>query len=201
VKTKLILRLIEWLYKFTYEPITLDKLNSKMIKPVPGLVIDGVQYWQFLNLGDMPRNRMVHYTYMREEMTMGIDRDSQNKIIDKIIAANNAGDRDAITLATYAWKDIINNITTIQALYNVASVMYFDPKEDVGTYDADYNDAKIRKFKTIKDKSFFFSHLLQSSLKITSEQMPSDIQRFLNENEAKFKFWISMVSEPTESKN
>jgi hypothetical protein len=41
------------------------------------LLIDGVQYFEFVNLGDMPHMRMVQYGHIREEMVMGIDRELQ----------------------------------------------------------------------------------------------------------------------------
>lgn len=201
MKNKIILWLIERLYRMSYEPINLDGINRKLIKPVLGLIINGVQYWQFVNIGDMPRMRLVHYNYMRDEMTMGIDRELQVKIIDKILSANNDGDRNSVGAFGLMFKDLVTNITSIEALYNIASVMYFDKNEDLSNYDSDYNREKIKRFKTVKDKSFFFSHLLQSSLKITSEQMPDDIQKFLNENEVKLNAWKSMLTDLTEFKS
>ena len=55
------LEVIEKLYPLTYQPTTLDKVNNKLIRPVPGLLIDGVQYWEFVNLADMPEARRMHY--------------------------------------------------------------------------------------------------------------------------------------------
>lgn len=205
MKNRIINWLIEKLYRWSYEPINLDSLNKKLIKPVPNLVIDGVQYWQFVNIGDMPKMRLVHYSYMREEMVMGIDRELQLKVLGKIKdALKNPDMPSAIDSARgFIWmfEDMLANITTVEALYNVASVLYFDPKEDIANYDFDYNQAKIKKFKTIKDKGFFFSHLLQHSLKITADKMPPDMQKFLNENAVKLNTWLSILSEPTESRS
>lgn len=201
MKQKILLWIIERLYRWTYEPINLDKVNQKLIRPVPGLVIDGVQYFEFVNPGDMPHMRMIHYSYMREEMVMGIDRELLLKIIIKILDANNERDNNRVGALALAFKDIVSNITTVESLYNIASVRYFDLKEDISNYDLDYNQEKIKKFKTIKDKSFFFSHLLQSSLRISADKLPGDIPRFLNENAVRLAAWKSILSEPTESKN
>lgn len=199
MKRKILLWLIERLYRLAYEPINLDNVNRKLVKPVPGLVIDGVQYFQFVNVADMPHMRLVHYNYMREEMVMGIDRELQLKIIDRILAANQERDHNTVGAVAIMFRDIVTNITTVESLYNVASLIYFDAREDIAGYDFDYNQAKIAKFKTIRDKSFFFSHLLQNSLKIKSGTLPADINQYLNENAVKLKAWKSILSELTES--
>ncbi|MFN8691001.1 MAG: hypothetical protein ACK5XL_13445, partial [Cyclobacteriaceae bacterium] len=75
---KLCLYIIEKLYRYTYEPVQLDRINSKLIKPVPGLVIEGVQYYEFANVADMPEGRRAHYNYLRDELAMGADRELIN---------------------------------------------------------------------------------------------------------------------------
>jgi hypothetical protein len=199
MKRKILLWLIQKLHRLTYEPTILDKVNKKLIQPVPGLIIDGVQYYEFVSLADMPHMRMVHYSYMREEMVMGIDRQTQLTLISKIKGALKDSDLGAAQAFLFMFEDMLANITTIESLYNVASVIYFDDKEDIATYDHDYNQQKIKRFKSIKDKSFFFFYLLQSSLKVTADKMPRDMQTFLNENAVKLNTWMSILSEPTES--
>ncbi len=194
---KQLLKLIAWLTRLTYEPITLDKINQKLIKPVPGLIIDGVQYYEFVNIADMPQLRMVHFNYMREEMVMGIDRDLQMKFIERIEKSNEERDSNNIAATCYMFKDVINNISTIESHYNMASLVYFDAKEDISAYDADYNERKIAAFKQIKDKGFFFTTLLQGSLNLSLQQLGQDIQSYLNENAARLSAWKRIVSEPT----
>lgn len=196
---KIYLWLIERLYRLTYERVTLDKQNQKLIRPVPGLLIDGVQYFEFVNKGDMPHMRMVQYGHIREEMVMGIDRKLQMEIIDKILEANEAKDTNRIGALGYMFKDIVANITTIESLYNIASVAYFDEREDIGTYDLDYNRQKIEQFKKLRDKGFFFGYLMRETLKTTGAQLPPDIQKFLNENAVKLNAWKQLISEPTAS--
>ena len=196
---RFLLYMIERLYRLTYQRTTLDKVNNKLIRPVPGLIINGVQYFEFVNLGDMPEMRMVHYNYMREEFTMGIDRELQLRLINKILEANEERDSNRIGALGFMFKDIVNNISTVESLYNAASVLYFDEREDIAQYDLDYNHEKIKGFKTLQDKSFFFGWLLRESLKNTGKQLPADIQQFLNDNAARLKYWKQIVSEPTES--
>jgi len=192
---KVLLWIIERLYTLTYERVTLDKQNQKLIRPVAGLVIDGVQYFEFVNLGDMPHMRMVQYGHIREEMIMGIDRDLQMKLIDKILEANAQNDVNRVGALGFMFKDIVANITTIESLYNIASVVFFDAREDIGTYDLDYNRQKIEQFKKLRDKGFFFGYLMRNVLKNTGNKLPNDIQKFLNENAVKLSAWKQVISE------
>lgn len=199
MKRRLLTWLIEKLYRWSYEPVHLDNVNRKLIRPVPGLVVDGVQYWEFVNLNDMPRMRLVHYNYLREEMVMGLDRDLLVKIIGQAKEANRTQKYDSLSAILFMFEDIVTNITTVESLYNIASVVYFDGKEDIATYDYDYNQQKIARFKALKDKRFFFNTLLQQSLKIPSDKLPQDILQYLNENAVKLRAWRQILSEPIES--
>jgi hypothetical protein len=40
---------------------------------------------------------------------------------------------------------------------------YFDAREDIGTYDLDYNRQKIEQFKKLRDKGFFFGYLMRET--------------------------------------
>jgi len=42
----------------------------------------------------------------------------------------------------------------------MASIAFFDSKEDLKTYDLDYANKKIENFKSLADASFFFLRLL-----------------------------------------
>jgi hypothetical protein len=198
MKRKLLMRLIEWLYSFTHERITLDKVNSKLIQPVPGVVIDGVQYWEFVQVADMPETRRTHYSYLREEMIMGIDREMQYRIIESMRKALAAGEVPRATTVLYMWEDTLKNITTVENLYNLASLMYFDAQEDISKYDLDYANQKIEKFKKLP-RAFFFNRLLREGLKVTGESLHSDMDQLLRESGAKLNAFKQMLSEPTGS--
>jgi hypothetical protein len=191
---KQLLKLIAWLTRLTYEPVTLDKVNQKLIRPVPGLIIDGVQYYEFVNVADMPEARMVHYNYMREEMVMGIDRKLQGEFIDKILEANKTGDTNLIAIVCHMFKDVLTNITTVESYYNIATLLYFDMKEDISGYDSDYNERKKQLFKNYTNKSFFFDTLISQTLKISLSSLGQDMQSYLNENEARLSAWRRILS-------
>jgi hypothetical protein len=184
---KLLLRLIAYLYKITYQKYTLDKVNSKLIRPVPGLIIDGEQYWEFVQVADMPEGRRAHYNTLREEMTMGIDREMLLEFVEKLKEANAKSDVNRIGALLFTLEDIVKNITTVESLYNLASLAYFTEREDLTTFDYDLAMVKVKAFKKLPNKSFFFDRLLRETLKISGDQLPADIETFLVEGAAKLR--------------
>jgi len=190
---KILLLLIEWLYKLTYQKLTLDKINSKIIRPVPGLIINGKQYWEFANVADIPEGRRTHYSSLREEMNMGIDRAQLLEYIEQLKLANDKTESSRIGSLLYMLEDTIKNITTIEAIYNIASLAYFDGQEDLTTYDIDYAQQKIALFKQLPDKGFFFDRLLRETLKFSGEQWQQDTAAFLVEGAAKLRAYNRIV--------
>src|SRR5690242_9624173 len=116
MRRKILLWLIERLYKMAYEPTTfetLDPINKKLIRPVPGLVINGVQYYEFVQIADMPEQRRAVYMDVRREMSMGIDNKLLLEYIAKIKDANNkkeGADVSRIGSLLFMLEDTIMNI-------------------------------------------------------------------------------------------
>lgn len=197
---KLLLKLATFLYSLTYERISLDKINSKLIRPVEGLVIDGLQYYEFVNVADMPQERFVHYLHLRQELSMGMDRETMNKYIDELIKSNDQDEKSRMGAFLYMMKDTVNNCTPLETMYNMAALVYFDKHEDLKCYDQDYNTQKIQAFKKLKDQGFFFERLLRRGLKTTGEQSPEDIAKYLNQSAVKLRAYRQMLFEDSESK-
>lgn len=201
MKKKILLWIIERLYRFTYEPTTLDKLNQRMIRPVPGLVIDGVQYWEFVNIADMPESRRANYMNARKRMMMGIDDAMLLEFIANIRQANDKGETSRVGSLVFMLEDIIKTITPVENVYYLASIVYFDPKEDLKTYDLDFANKKIEKFKGLYDHSFFFLRLLSNDSKSIGEQQLQDILSSLAEGEVKLKAYGRILSGSQSSKD
>jgi hypothetical protein len=179
------LEVIEKLYPLTYEPTTLDKVNGKLIRPVPGLLIDGVQYWEFVNLADMPEARRMHYNLRRQQFHMGLEEELLLEYIALMKEANNKSDASRMGSLLFMLEDTTRNLTTPETLLHIASIAYFDAKEDIASYDLDYNQRKIDKFRMIPDKGFFFDRLLRESLKVSAESYQGDIEAYLQKSVAK----------------
>jgi hypothetical protein len=196
---KLIARLAAWLLTFTYERVTLDKVNKKLIKPVEGLIINGVQYYEFVSIGDMPQERFVHYQHLRQEAVMNLDRETLNRYFDELKKANNGKDTSRIGALLYMLQDTINNCTPLEVLYNLAALVYFDKHEDIGCFDGDYNARKIALFKELPNQGFFLTRLLQKGLKLAGEQSPDDILKSLRQSAVKLKAYQQILFEHSET--
>lgn len=192
---KILLKIISWLYSFTYERITLDKVNQKLIRPVPGLVINGEQYYEFVNIADMPETRRQEYNSLREEAVMGITRELLVKTFDSILGHVDKGEVSKIASTAFIAKDMMLNITSKEILYKMASLVYFDEREDLSMYDLDYNNEKIQLFKKIENQGFFFGRLLDNGSKNTGDTLRPDIQKYLKESEVKEKAYLRLLSE------
>lgn len=191
---KILLKIISWLYSFTYERITLDRVNQKLIRPVPGLVINGEQYYEFVNIADMPETRRQEYNNLREEAVMGITRELLVKTFDSILGHVDKGEVSKIASTAFIAKDMMLNITSKEILYKMASLVYFDEKEDLSMYDLDYNNEKIQLFKKIENQGFFFGRLLDNGSKNTGDTLRPDIQKYLKESEVKEKAYLRLLS-------
>lgn len=195
---KILRRFGEWLLQVTYEPIRLDSVNKKLIRPVENLVVNGRQYYEFVNPADMPDSRFVHYLNFVRELNAGLDRETQNKYIDELMKANDKGERSRIGSLLYMLRDTINNCTPLEAMYNIASLMYFDEEEDLKTWDHDYNIAKIEQFKKIKDQGFFFARLFERGLNRPGLGSPEDIAAYLKQSAVKLQAYRQLLSEKSD---
>ncbi len=186
--------LIVLLSKWAYEPVTLDKLNKKVIEPVPGLFVLGKQAYRFANQADMPQARFAHFLSFHNELKMGIDAQLLNEYIDKTVEANDSGQRSEIGQLMFMLKDTVNNCTPIESLYHVAALMFFNEDEDLTCYDFDYNERKIADFKRHPDQSFFLKSTLEFSSE-PGESLPGNIEDSLALSMEKLRLYKRMLSE------
>jgi hypothetical protein len=176
--------MISWAEKQVHEPLLLDKVNQKMIRPVEGvdgepLVIEGKQYYEFVNAADMPAARFIHYLDLSKELSTGADRSTVNEYLEQMKSATNAGDSAKMGALIFMLQDQINNCTPLEVLYKLAALVYFDKDEDISCFDADYNLRKIKLFKELPNQGFFFARLLSKGLKTLGGQSPEDIEKSL----------------------
>lgn len=192
---KLLRKIGEWLLNATYEKITVDSVNHKLIRPVDNLVIDGRQYYEFVNLVDMPDSRYVHFLNFNREFNMGLDRATITEYIDKIIKANDSDEKSKIGMLCYMFKDTVNNLTPVESMYNLASLVYFDKDEDLKVWDHDYNHEKIAAFKELPDQAFFFTRLFERGLSRAMTESPEDIAKYLRKSAVTLKAYARIRSE------
>lgn len=183
----LLLRVIARLYSWALPATSVDLINSKLIEPVPGLIIDGRQYFRYTNPDDMPPYRYIVFLSFRKELSMGADKDLLNQYHEGIREANNKGDRSQVGALLMMLDDTINNLTPLESYYWMAALQYFDPAvERTAEFDYDLNKRKVEAFKGLASPGFFLTTLTQD-LTVAGEDLPSDINTYLKQVETKLK--------------
>ena len=184
--------LLTWASEETHEPLKLDKVNQKMIKPVEGLIINGEQYYEFVNASDMPEARFIHYLDLNKELTAGFDRETGSEYLEQMKIANNSQDSSKIGALIFMLQDQMLNCTPLDVLYKLAALVYFDKNEDISCFDADYNHQKIKLFRQLPNQGFFFGRLLRKGLTNVGVELPADIGAYLKKSAVKLQAYREM---------
>ncbi|MEQ9426961.1 MAG: hypothetical protein RJQ09_21235 [Cyclobacteriaceae bacterium] len=194
----LLRRLGNWLTSLGYEKLTVDKVNSKLIERVDGLSLfyNGKQrqLYKYVNQADMVSAREVWHLAYDQELGIGLSREHLLKYVDKTIAANDKGEVSKIGELMFMLKDTLENCTPNDAIYNLASVMYFDRDEDLKKWDADWNAEKIAAFKNHPDQAFFLTRFFKD-LGRQGEQSVTDTLTYLRQSNLKLKAYSRLLSE------
>ena len=166
MKKKVIYSLIAYLYRLVLPRTSVDLINKKVIEPVPGLIINGVQYFRYVNAEDVPPFRNLNFLNHRQELAMGADREFINQVLDQVTKHIEDKNYSKATTATMVLKDTVNNLTPIEAFYWQAALLYFDPTtENTVEFDMDLNLRKIADFKAFERPGFFLRTLSQDMKK------------------------------------
>jgi hypothetical protein len=194
------IELLTWAERETHEPMKLDRINSKMVRPVDGadgspMVIDGKQYYEFVNAADMPQARFIHYLDINRELSSGVAREDAKNFLEQMKLANNDGDASKLGALIFMLEDLIMNSTPMEVLYKLAALVYFDPEEDLSCFDGDYNARKVKLFKALPNQTFFLTRLLSKGLKTLGAESPKDIEKSLNEAAVKIRAYREMLEE------
>lgn len=117
--------------------------------------IDGMEYYAFKTLADMPSERYYKASEMITEVDMKITRESLGSYLTKIEELINEGNFGKVGAIVEEIKYRLSMLIETESLYRLASCVFFTLDEDITTYDLDYNDDKISKLKRKKISDFF----------------------------------------------
>lgn len=129
---------------------------------------DGEDYYAFTNVADMPEGRYYALTERLTEMDMRINREDLVEYMDKVEAHINTGNFSKVMAIIEEIKYRASMLIETETLYKVASCVFFTLKEDLTTYDIDYNDKKIAIFKREKIESFFLNEPVKRFIPLPS---------------------------------
>ncbi len=153
--------------------------------------INGVEYWQFKNLADMPSERYYAVSERITEVEMRIDRVSLLEYMDKIDTLINQGNFGRVGAIVEEIKYRTKMLVETETLYRLASCVFFTLDEDLTTYDVDYNDEKVVIFKKEKINDFFLKEPVKKLIRLPDmSQQDLEICLKLSEARAKYKEYL-----------
>lgn len=189
---KVLKKLIECLVAYTQEKITFGEISHK-IEPV--FMDNGQQLtlyyagkdrpqYKFINEADMAINRSIWLTFFDQERQMNANRETLSKGLSKAIEQFNKQDYASMASTIVIMKDLVDNVTPMDVLFNQAAILYFDKDEIVSEFNGDHHAMKVAAMKAHPQPGFFLKKLLKDS-GISSDQSISSILSSLKKGAAK----------------
>jgi hypothetical protein len=173
--------------------------NKKLIEPVPGLIVDGKQYYRFVNHADIPEARIAHFRNFQRELQYGADEKLIIEYLKEIRTATREGRTDDVESLTLMLEDTIKNCKPTEAYYRIAALVFFTDGEDLNCYDYDFNDRKIEAFKQHPNQAFFLTLVLRHYYGSASLSQ-ADIEDYLTKTKLKLKLYARILSDMKEPK-
>ena len=142
-----------------------ERLHPKEKKTiVPAFKVEGEQYYEFANLSDCPAGRYFRIQQFLVEVSLRVDRETQISLLNQALKHL---DDLSVTKATAIIMDLKNRtefLVETETAYRLASAAFFTLDEDLRSYDFDYNQHKIEKFKRQNIGSFFLTRPMRKLL-------------------------------------
>lgn len=160
--------------------------------------IDDKEFYQFKNMLDMPAPRYQRIQEFIREAEMRITSKELNETVELVKDALNKGKiTDAIVLLT-----IIENLSNLyietDTFYRLFTCLFFDLEEDITDYDFDYNEDKIRLFKSQPATAFFFNQPMKRYLP-QIDISEADLEVFLKQTKVSEQYASKLKSDYTKN--
>lgn len=120
--------------------------------------VKGVKYYQFNDVFQIPYERGLMALAVYEEVRMRCTREYLEKHVEacRELLHDSKIDIYKLNLINEQLGDRLNLAFDAEHLYKLASVVFFDEKENPALYEADYCAKKIEHWKKHKDLTAFF---------------------------------------------
>ena len=119
--------------------------------------IDGVEFFEFKNIIDMPALRYQAESRFITEMTLGINLKDLKSTIEKSLEFLDKGNITKSIIEQGNILELTKKIIKFDAIYNLAACHYFYKDENLDNYDYDIGEEKIELFKAQSLESFFLN--------------------------------------------
>lgn len=150
----------------------------------PAFKSKGVQYYRFKKEVEMFWGRYMFLQTFLYEQNLRMDNSMLKKYMESLSKHLN-GDKGKIDLGK-AFQIITQILSRcemafeIDTTYRLASVLYFDDKEEVWLYDKKYNDQKITAWKEDRMVDFFYQMPMTEFLNL-SDSSPAALVTFMEQ--------------------
>ncbi len=120
--------------------------------------VGGVKYYQFSDIFQIPYERGLMALAVYEEVRMRCTREYLQKHVEacRALLHDDKIDIYKLNLINEQLGDRLNLAFDAEHLYKLASVVFFDEKENPALYEADYCHKKIEFWKKNKELTAFF---------------------------------------------
>lgn len=165
------------------------------IEKVEGLIIEKVQYYQFLDPATMPIGRIMVFENFNQEVQMGASREF---LLDWIKALTVANDKPNFSPSeigglAHVLKDALQ-LSPLEHYYRMATVFLFNVNENPYDYDYDLAKIKINAFKK-KEYSESILKILSKSIGIFGLNSPLSTLAVLKRHQAKLNAYQLAIKE------
>lgn len=153
-----ITRLLKALKAIFGRPFKTYLLENKY-RVIPAFELGGKRYFMFADQQDAPTGRQLAAMAIYNEMDMRCDRaylELHCRAVEKVISDPKKIHIGYIAQMNANLKERLDLMVTPHFIYKLASVVYFDDSESPYSYDFDYNEKKIAKWKEDKGTIDFF---------------------------------------------
>ncbi len=126
--------------------------------------IEGKEFYTFKNMLDMPAPRYQRIQEFIREAEMRITSQDLTDFIELIKDALNKGKITDAVIFLSAIENLTTQYIETDTFYRLFTCLFFDLDEDITDYDFDYNEDKLKLFKSQPMTSFFFSQPMKKYL-------------------------------------
>jgi hypothetical protein len=147
-------------------------------KIIPAFNIDGVTYYQFEEISNLPILRYFAALRVYEELDMKLTHEMLQIAIDEVLNLINKNKITEAVKILYNIKDRSTMLVEPETLYRLASVVFFTEDEDPNYYDYSIRDKKIKLWRE-KGLDVFFCKMLMSDLITYTTTSQVDIEDYL----------------------
>lgn len=119
----------------------------------------GVDYYRWRDINNLPALRGLMAYTVTNELTMRVDREyllQYTESVDALINSDKAIKKTELAQLNIHLKERLHFIVETELLYKLATIVFFDKRENIYEYDFSYGQEKINLWKK-ENMNVFFS--------------------------------------------